>query len=68
LTSNLPFGQWHTALAQDLALTAATLDRLLHHSTILHIKGESFRMKDKQKAGIIIKPVGNQKEKEEIMG
>lgn len=60
LTSNLPFGQWHTALAQDPALTAATLDRLLHHSTILHIKGESFRLKDKQKAGII-KPTEDSK-------
>ena len=29
LTSNLPFGQWHTSLAQDNALTAAILDRLL---------------------------------------
>jgi DNA replication protein DnaC len=53
VTSNLPFGQWHTALAQDTSLTAAILDRLLHHSTVLHIKGESFRLRDKQKAGII---------------
>ena len=53
LTSNLPFGQWHTALAKDTALTAALLDRLLHHATILNIQGESFRLKDKQKAGII---------------
>ena len=28
LTSNLPFGQWHTALANDATLTAALLDRL----------------------------------------
>nr|WP_269077788.1 ATP-binding protein [Rickettsia felis] len=32
LTSNLPFGQWHNSLAQDSALTAAILDRLLHHN------------------------------------
>lgn len=56
LTSNLPFGQWHTALAQDTALTAALLDRLLHHSIILHIQGESFRLKDKRKAGLIHNP------------
>lgn len=34
-------------------MTAALLDRLLHHATILNIQGESFRLKDKQKAGII---------------
>lgn len=53
LTSNLPFGQWHNSLAQDSALTAAILDRLLHHSTILNIKGDSFRLRDKKKAGFI---------------
>lgn len=33
--------------------TAALLDRLLHHSHVLQIKGESYRLKDKRKAGII---------------
>jgi len=32
LTSNLPLGQWHTALAKDTALTAALLDRLSRFS------------------------------------
>ena len=50
LTSNLPFGQWHNNLAQDSALTAAILDRLLHHSTILNIKGDSFRLRDKKES------------------
>lgn len=53
LTSNLPFGQWHTALSNDAPLTAALLDRLLHHSAILNIQGDSFRLKNKQKAGLI---------------
>jgi DNA replication protein DnaC len=53
LTSNLPFGQWHTALAGDVTLTAALLDRLLHHATVLNIQGESYRLKDKRKAGLI---------------
>lgn len=53
LTSNLPFGQWHTALANDATLTAALLDRLLHHATVLNIQGESYRLKDKRKAGLI---------------
>ncbi|MGW8338252.1 IS21-like element helper ATPase IstB (plasmid) [Xanthomonas axonopodis pv. khayae] len=53
LTSNLPFGQWDQAFAGDTTLTAALLDRLLHHAHVIQIKGESFRLKDKRKAGII---------------
>ncbi len=51
LTSNLPFTQWATALADDQTLTAAMLDRLLHHAHIVQISGESYRLKDKKKAG-----------------
>jgi len=29
------------------------VDRLLHHSTTINIKGESYRLKDKKKAGVI---------------
>jgi len=32
-------------------LATAILDRLLHHSTVLNIKGESYRLKEKKKAG-----------------
>lgn len=53
LTSNLPFGQWDQAFAGDTSLTAALLDRLLHHAHVIQIKGESYRLKDKRKAGII---------------
>ncbi|MGV3347123.1 IS21-like element helper ATPase IstB [Bordetella sp. LUAb4] len=51
VTSNLPFGQWSTAFADDQTLTAALLDRLLHHAHIVQIAGESYRLKDKRKAG-----------------
>ncbi|AOK28618.1 transposase [Burkholderia singularis] len=53
VTSNLPFGQWDQTFAGDQTLTAALLDRLLHHSHVLQIKGESYRLKDKRKAGVI---------------
>jgi DNA replication protein DnaC len=53
LTSNLPFGQWDQAFAGDTTLAAALLDRLLHHAHVIQIKGESYRLKDKRKAGII---------------
>jgi len=52
LTSNLPFTQWATAFANDQTLTAAMLDRLLHHAHIVQITGESYRLKDKRKIGI----------------
>lgn len=51
LTSNLPFGLWSSAFADDQTLTAAMLDRLLHHAHIVQIAGESYRLKDKLKAG-----------------
>lgn len=51
LTSNLPFAQWGTALADDNTLTAALLDRLLHHAHIVQMSGESYRLKDKRRAG-----------------
>lgn len=53
LTSNLSFGQWPSAFADDATLTAALLDRLLHHSHILQLSGESYRLKDKRRSGII---------------
>jgi DNA replication protein DnaC len=53
LTSNLPFTQWATALADDQTLTAALLDRLLHHAHIVQISGDSYRLKHKRKAGTI---------------
>ena len=51
LTSNLPFTQWATTFADDQTLTAAMLDRLLHHAVIVQISGESYRLKDKRRAG-----------------
>lgn len=56
LTSNLPFGQWGQVFANDTALTSAMLDRVLHHSHILQIKGESYRIKEKKQAGLMDKP------------
>ena len=53
LTSNLPFGQWGETFANNTALTAAMLDRILHHSQVVQIKGESYRLKDKRKAGVM---------------
>jgi DNA replication protein DnaC len=53
VTSNLPFGQWDTTFAQDATLTAALLDRLLHHAHIVPVAGESYRLKHQRQAGMI---------------
>ena len=53
VTSNLSFSQWGKTFAGDDVLTAAMLDRLLHHAHVVAIKGESYRLKDKKKAGIV---------------
>ena len=52
LSSNLPFSQWAATFADD-----ATLDRLLHHAHIVSMSGESYRLKDKQKAGAVKKSI-----------
>ncbi len=53
MTSNLSFSTWDQAFAGDRVLTAAMLDRLLHHAQVVQIQGESYRLKDKRNAGII---------------
>ena len=32
------------------------LDRILHHATVVQISGESYRLKDKRRAGIMARP------------
>lgn len=53
ITSNLIFTKWKEVLNNDEALTAAILDRLIHHSHIISVQGDSYRLKQKRKAGII---------------
>ncbi len=52
ITSNLPFAQWDTAFAGDATMTAAMLDRLLHHAHVAMISGESYRLRERRRAGI----------------
>lgn len=48
ITSNLGFAKWQGVLNNDEALTTAILDRLIHHSHILNINGDSYRLKNKR--------------------
>jgi DNA replication protein DnaC len=52
LTSNLTFGAWDQAFAGDAVLTAAMLDRLMHHATVVQISGRSYRLQGKRKEGV----------------
>ena len=59
LTSNKSFGDWGE-LFGDTVLASAILDRLLHHSHIVNIRGQSYRLKDKMKAGVYATPSDRQ--------
>jgi len=48
----------------DPVLATAVLDRLLHHATTQNIKGESYRLREKRKAGLLGRPSQNQTDKE----
>ena len=55
VTSNKGFVDWGEVF-NDQVLATAILDRLLHHATTLNIKGESYRLKEKRRAGILSRP------------
>src|SRR5580693_115161 len=52
LTSNKSYGDWGSIFGDSIIATAI-LDRLLHHSTTINIRGESYRLKDRRKAGLV---------------
>jgi DNA replication protein DnaC len=51
LTSNKGFTDWGHIFAGDPVLASAALDRLLHRCTVVNIRGDSYRLKDRRKAG-----------------
>lgn len=55
LTSNQSFGNWGDVFG-DRIIATAILDRVLHHAITINIRGNSYRLKDKLKAGLV-KPV-----------
>jgi len=50
ITSNLPFSQWEK-IFKDPMTTAAAIDRLVHHSVILEVNVESYRLEKAKKRG-----------------
>lgn len=50
LTSNKAFAEWAEVFGTDAVMASAALDRLLHRSTVMNIRGDSYRLKEKRKA------------------
>lgn len=47
VTSNKPFGRWGEVFGDDAAAAAAMIDRLVHHAEVIALKGDSYRLKDR---------------------
>ena len=52
LTSNQSFGSWGEVFG-DRIIATAIRDRILHHAITLNIRGNSYRLRDKLKAGLV---------------
>lgn len=52
ITSNKAFPEWGHVFAGDAVMASAALDRLLHRATVINIKGDSYRLKEKRQAGL----------------
>jgi DNA replication protein DnaC len=46
VTSNKPFGRWGEVFG-DAAVAAAMIDRLVHHAEVVSLKGDRYRLKDR---------------------
>ncbi len=55
VTSNKSYSEWGAVFGDEVA-AAAIIDRLLHYSTTVNIRGESYRLKDKKRAGVFTMP------------
>src|SRR3954447_18790595 len=46
VTSNKPFGRWGEVFGDDV-VAAALIRRLVHHADVVALKGDSYRLKDR---------------------
>ena len=54
ITSNRSVGEWGGVFGDPVVATAI-LDRLLHHSTVITIRGDSYRLREKRRSGLLQK-------------
>ena len=60
VTSNRPVGEWGTVFGDPVVATAI-LDRLLHHSHVVTIRGDSYRLREKRRSGLLkAEPIGQE--------
>jgi DNA replication protein DnaC len=52
LTSNRAIGEWGVVFGDPVVATAI-LDRLLHHSHVVTIRGNSYRLREKRRSGLL---------------
>jgi DNA replication protein DnaC len=57
ITTNQMVTQWGQVFGDEM-IAAAVLDRLLHHSHVLVVQGESYRLKQKKRAGLVARSAG----------
>jgi DNA replication protein DnaC len=57
VTSNRSVVEWGTVFGDPVVATAI-LDRLLHHSHVVTIRGDSYRLREKRRSGLLQKQVG----------
>jgi DNA replication protein DnaC len=55
ITSNRSVGEWGSGVFGDPVVATAILDRLLHHSTVITIRGDSYRLREKRRSGLLQK-------------
>ena len=63
LSSNRSVGEWG-AVFGDPVVATAILDRLLHHSHVITIRGDSYRLKEKRRSGLLQKPAATEAKSE----
>jgi DNA replication protein DnaC len=54
ITSNRSVGEWGSVFGDPVVATAI-LDRLLHHSHVITIRGDSYRLREKRRSGLLQK-------------
>lgn len=65
ITSNIVFSEWHTIFKDEMT-TAAAIDRLVHHSIILELNVESYRMTTAKQELVSKQENKKEEEKEKI--
>ena len=58
VTSNKAFGRWGEVFGDDV-VAAAMIDRLVHHAEVIALKGDSYRLKDRD-LGRVARPAGQE--------